>query len=150
MSFVFVTVTPRYLNFSTFNTTRTQKALCLPLHIGLYYQAKNTIWININLWCYSPEEPRQTELAAARCQNIGPCGQQSTYPSTLTSVFLTTFCYFSCQIATQLSSRGWVDPVPDPILPEKFLGYSQESNPGPLGYQSDVLTAIPNRRLDKY
>ena len=42
--------------------------------------------------------------------------------------------------------RGWVDPVPDPILPEKFLEYSQESNPGPLGWQSDVLTTILNRR----
>ena len=39
-----------------------------------------------------------------------------------------------------LSSLVWVDPIPDPILPEKFLGYSQESNPGPLGRQSDVLT----------
>ena len=68
------------------------------------------------------------------------------YPSTLISVFLTGFRYFSYQIATQLSSRGWVDPVPDPILPEKFLGYSRESNPGPLGWQSDMLTTIPNRR----
>ena len=31
------------------------------------------------------------------------------------------------------------------ILPEKFLGYSRESNPEPLGWQSDVLTTIPNR-----
>ena len=53
------------------------------------------------------------------------------YPSTLISVFLT--------------SRGWVDPVPDPILLEKFLGYSRVSNPGPLRRQSDVLTTIPNR-----
>ena len=37
-----------------------------------------------------------------------------------------------------------MDPVPDPILPEKFLGYSRESNPGHLGWQSDVLTTIPN------
>ena len=35
-----------------------------------------------------------------------------------------------------------MDPVPDPTLPEKFLGYSRESNPGPLGWQSDVLTTI--------
>ena len=49
------------------------------------------------------------------------------------------------QVATQLSSRGWMDPVPDLILPEKFLGYSRESNPGLLGWQSDVLTTIPNR-----
>ena len=51
--------------------------------------------------------------------------------------FLIRICYFSYQIATQLSSRGWVDPVPDPILPEKILGYSRESTPGPLGWQSD-------------
>ena len=60
------------------------------------------------------------------------------YPSTLISVFLTGFRYFSYQAATQLASRGWVDPVPDPIPPEKLLGYSRESNPGPLGWQSDV------------
>ena len=41
-----------------------------------------------------------------------------------------------------------MDPVPDPILPQKFLGYSWESNPGPLGWQSDVLTTIPNRWSD--
>ena len=59
--------------------------------------------------------------------------------------FLNRISYFSYQVATQLSSRGWVDPIPDPILPEKFLRYSRESNPGPLGWQSDVLTTIPNR-----
>ena len=48
--------------------------------------------------------------------------------------------------STQLSSRGWVDPVPDPILPEQFLGYSRESNRGPSAWQSDVQTTIPNRR----
>ena len=53
------------------------------------------------------------------------------YPSTLISVLLTGFRYFSYQAATQLASRGWVVPVPDPILPETFLGYSRESNPGP-------------------
>ena len=42
-----------------------------------------------------------------------------------------------------------MDPVPDPILPEKYLGYSRESNLGPLGWQSDVLTTIPNRRSIK-
>ena len=59
--------------------------------------------------------------------------------------FLNMILYFSYQIATQLFSRGWVDPVPDPILPEKFLKFSRESNPGPLEWQSDVLSTIPNR-----
>ena len=73
----------------------------------------------------------------------------STYTSTLISVFLTGISYFSYQAATQLSSRSWVDPVPDTILPEKFLGHSQELNLGPLGWQSDVLSTIPNRRSEK-
>ena len=41
----------------------------------------------LNPWHYSSKEP-------------------SAYPSTLISVFLTGFCYFSYQVATQLSSRG--------------------------------------------
>ena len=59
--------------------------------------------------------------------------------------FLNRILLLLIQVATQLSSRGWVGPVPDPILPEKVLGYSRESNPGPLGWQSDVLATIPNR-----
>ena len=59
--------------------------------------------------------------------------------------FLNPISLLLIQVATKLSSQGWVDPVPDPILPEKFPGYSRESNPGPLGWQSDVLSTIPNR-----
>ena len=64
--------------------------------------------------------------------------------------FLNWTRYFSYQVATQLSLRGRVDPVPDLILPEKFLGYSRESNPGPLGWQSDVITTIPWVRKSRY
>ena len=70
------------------------------------------------------------------------------YPSTLISVFLIVFRYSSYQTATQLASRGWVDPIPDPILLEKFLGYSQESNPGPLGWQSDILEVVKGPKLN--
>ena len=66
------------------------------------------------------------------------------YASTLISVFLTGFRYFLYQVAVQLSSQDWVDPVTDLIRPEKIQGYSRESNPGPLEWQSDVLTTIPN------
>ena len=99
----------------------------------------------INPWRQSPEEPRPTEVVAARWQYRGLVVSKA-YPSTLISVFLTGFRYFSYQVATQLSSRGWMGPVPDPILPEKFPRYSRESNPGPLGWQSDVPTTIPNSR----
>ena len=76
----------------------------------------------------------------------GALGLAELYLLTLTSVFLTGFRHFSHQIAIQLLSlRGWVNPVSDPELPEKLLGYSRESNLGPLGCQSDVLTTIPTR-----
>ena len=39
--------------------------------------------------------------------------------------FLNRISLLLIQVAIQMSSRGWVDPVPDPILPEKFLGYSR-------------------------
>ena len=52
------------------------------------------------------------------------------YTSTLISVFLTGFRYFSYQIANQLPSRGWVDPIPDPILRDRFLGYRPGIEPG--------------------
>ena len=64
--------------------------------------------------------------------------------------FLNRISLLLIQVTTQLSSRGWVNPVPDPIPPEKFLGYSRESNPGPLGWQSDVLTTIPNRHSNRW
>ena len=61
------------------------------------------------------------------CQMIvqGTLSLAKRYPSTLISVFLTGFRYFSYQVATHLASRDWVNPVSDPILPEKFLGYSR-------------------------
>ena len=77
---------------------------------------------------------------------LGALWLAKRYPSTLISVFLTKFRYFSYKVATQLPSRGWVNPVPDPLLPETFPGYSWESNPVPLGWRPDVLAAIPNRR----
>ena len=33
-----------------------------------------------------------------------------------------------------------MDPVPDPILPETFLGYSRESNPGPLEASANIVS----------
>ena len=60
------------------------------------------------------------------------------YPSTLISIFLIGFRYFSYLVATQLASP-----------PEKFLGYNRESNPGPLGWQSDIITSIPRGGRDR-
>jgi hypothetical protein len=44
--------------------------------------------------------------------------------------FLDRSLYFSSKVAPQLYSRGWVDPVPDPVLLRK--SGSPQSNSGPL------------------
>ena len=53
------------------------------------------------------------------------------YLSTLTSIFLKGFHYSSYQVV--LMRLG--GPRSRSYLPDKFLGYSWESNPGPLGWQ---------------
>jgi hypothetical protein len=46
-------------------------------------------------------------------------GQPNGSPRPLISVFQTRSRYFSIQVAPRLYSRGWVDPVPDPLLLRK-------------------------------
>jgi hypothetical protein len=46
-------------------------------------------------------------------------GQRNGSPRPLISMFQTRSRYFSIQVNPQLSSRGWVDPVPDPLLLRK-------------------------------
>ena len=62
------------------------------------------------------------------------------YPFSLLSVFLTEFRYFPYQIATQLSSRGRVDLIATPILPEKIsrVGLYPGIEPG-NSQMADVL-----------
>jgi hypothetical protein len=45
--------------------------------------------------------------------------QRNGSPRPLISVFRTRSRYFPIQVASQLSSRGWVDTVPDPLLLRK-------------------------------
>ena len=50
------------------------------------------------------------------------------HPSTLILVFLTGFRYFSYHVATQLSSQGWIERIPDPTLPEKCLQHGRSQD----------------------
>ena len=63
-----------------------------------------------NSWRYSSLEPRPIEAMVVQ----GSLWLAKRYPSTLSSLLLTGFHYFSYQVAIQLFSRGWVDPVPNP------------------------------------
>ena len=66
------------------------------------------------------------------------------YPSTLISIFLIEFRCFSYQLATQIVLTKLGGPRSRSIFPEKLRGYSQESNPGPFGWHSDMLISILN------
>jgi hypothetical protein len=58
--------------------------------------------------------------------------------------FLDTSRNFFFQVAPQLYSRGWVDPVPVPLLLRNPVEPGIE--PGPLELKSRTLTTIPQRR----
>jgi hypothetical protein len=46
-------------------------------------------------------------------------GQRGGSPTVVNLSFLDRSCYFFFQVVPHLSSRGWVDPVPEPLLLRK-------------------------------
>jgi hypothetical protein len=54
------------------------------------------------------------------------------------------FSYFLFQVAPQLYSRGWGDPIPDPLLLRKPDAPGMK--PGPLDLQPGTLTTDHNNR----
>ena len=133
-------------NGRSFTANSGSKAAVLPKGRSSTTSTGNKVAVlklKLNPWRYSSKEPRPT---SGCCQMAlqGALWLAKRLSLNFNFSFLNRISLLLNQVATQLSTRGWVDPVPDPILPEKFLGYSRESNPGPLGWQSDMLTTIPN------
>jgi hypothetical protein len=61
-------------------------------------------------------------LLAKYCQLLrieGVAGSAQRIPTVVNLDFLDLSRYFFFQVAPELSSRGWVDPVPDPLLLRK-------------------------------
>ena len=84
--------------------------------------------ININLWRYSPEEPRLAEVVAdlnfSFLNQISLLLISSSYP-----IVLTRFC----------------GPPSRPYTTRKISRVKVGIEPETLGWQSDVLTTVPNR-----
>ena len=102
------------------------------------------IKIKLNPWRYSSEESTPTEAVAAKWQYRGFV--------VINALSLNLNYSFLNRISLLLISNSY------PIilarlgesrsrLPETFQGFSRETNPGPLGWQSDVLTTIPKRSM---
>ena len=72
-------------------------------------------------------QPRRVNTDWSGCSQIAVQGAlwlAKRLSLNLNFSFLNRISLLLIQLATQSSSWGWVDPVPDPTLPEKFLGYS--------------------------
>jgi hypothetical protein len=62
------------------------------------------------------ERPPLVGEVRAKFADRGCCVFSAMDPHGRILGFLDQSSYFSIQVAPQLSSRGWVDPVPDPLL----------------------------------
>jgi hypothetical protein len=69
-------------------------------------------------------------------------GQRGGSPTAVNVSFIDRSRYFFFQVAAYLSSWGWVDPVPDPLLRGKNW-QCWESNSELLGLQPGTLTTKP-------
>jgi hypothetical protein len=62
------------------------------------------------------QRPLVGEVSANFCGWRVLHNQRNGFQQVVNLYFLDRSGYFSFQVAPQLSSRGWVDPVPDPLL----------------------------------
>ena len=109
--------------------------------------------INSILWCFNFLRVQQRILCLTSVFFLKIRGARSPKNQdqmkrllpNLNFSYLNQILLLLSQVATQLFSWDWVDPIPDTIHPETFLGYSWATNLGRLGWQSDVLTTISKR-----
>jgi hypothetical protein len=87
---------------------------------------------------------------AGRC-----CVTSTADPNPVNSVFLDRTRYISIQVAPQLSTRGWVDPVPDPLFLRKSGSARNQTRPlwvfsqelWPLDHRGDIYHRLCVSRL---
>jgi hypothetical protein len=68
---------------------------------------------------FRPSNRRLSVKLVSTLMDRGVSRSQRGSPTTVISVFLDRSRYFFFQVAPQLYSRVWVDPVPDPLLLRK-------------------------------
>jgi hypothetical protein len=82
-----------------------------------------------NSVAFSPQanytDRETTSCRRSKCKVLlidGVAWSAQRIPTAVNLGFLVQSCYFSTQVALQLSSRGWVDPVPEPLLLRSSAG----------------------------
>jgi hypothetical protein len=97
---------------------------------------------------YRPSDRRLSAKLVPTFEDRGCRVVSATDPHCRIVGFLDRSRYFFFQVAPQLYSRGWVDPVPDPLLLRKSGSAGFE--PGPLDLKPGTLTTRPQRRSYYY
>jgi hypothetical protein len=108
-----------------------------------WYQTKNkqTLWPQSAWALYLPKDRRLSAklvptFADRECHVVSVTGFYGRILS-----FLDQSRYLFFQVALQLYSRGWVDPVPDPLLLRKSCSAGNRTRTSP-----ETLTTKPQRR----
>jgi hypothetical protein len=115
------------------------------MNLRYFIMKKVTPWPEYARELYRPSDRRLSgklvpTFADERCHVF-----RVTDPYSRNLGFLDRSRYFSFKVAPQLYSRGWVDPVPDPLLLRE-LG-SGGNRTRPLDLQPGTLTTRPQRRF---
>jgi hypothetical protein len=88
-----------------------------PLEIDLDKTNSVTFSPQVNYTDRATAACRRSWCQLLRIEGVAWSAQQ--IPTAVNLCILERSRYFSIQLAPQLSSRGWVDPVPDPLHPRK-------------------------------
>jgi hypothetical protein len=95
-------------------------AMCCNTHVKIYYKnVKKITWAESVSELYRSSDRSLSEKLMPTFADRGCCAVSSTDPHGRILGFLDRSRYFFFQVAPQLYSRGWVDPVPDPLLLRK-------------------------------
>jgi hypothetical protein len=90
--------------------------------------------------------PRVSRLSARLVACIGCRVVTAAGPTPVNLGYLERNHYYFFEVSPQLSSRSWVDPVPNQPLLRKS-GSAGESNPGTLDLKPGTLTARPHKLI---
>jgi hypothetical protein len=111
---------PRGINFVNIRNTNESFNFVTDIYLS-QLTSRNNHWIK-KLRGLSPQA-NYTDRATSACRRRSDRGCRvvsATHPHDHILGFLDRSRYYFFQVAPQLYSRGWVDPVPDSLLHRKF------------------------------
>jgi hypothetical protein len=101
--------------------------LCLSLSVTWQNNNKHTPWAESASELYRPSDRRLSTKLVPTFADTGCYVVSVMVPYCRMLVLLDRSSYISFQVSPQLYSRGWVDPVPDPLLLRKSGSYGNRT-----------------------